>query len=110
MPQLGTFDVKVRNSSLRYLGDDTSQGDEYISLEFVSAKVYFENKETYSGHLVVHIGNGSVKPLQASMITRMLDPYPGIFAIKANGKFTVDTVRDVATLDVSSLTEVTMTS
>ena len=110
MPQLGTFNVKVRNSSLRYLGNDSSQGDECISLEFESAKVYFQNKETYSGHLIVHIGNASVKPLQASMIARMLDPYPGTFTLKANGKFTDDSVRDVATLDVSSITEVAMTS
>jgi hypothetical protein len=108
--KLGTFTVKVTNSSLRYLADETSRGDEYISLEFMSAKVYLESKETYSGHLIIHLGRANIKPLQASMFARMLDPYPGAFTLKANGQLGVDSVRDIATIDVSSLREVTMTA
>jgi hypothetical protein len=109
MPQTGIFGVVVTNGVLSLLQDDTAGGvggSNGLILVFQSASVSQAGPEIYSGVVFIRTASDILTPLQVAMITRMLDPYNGKFAISAAGTLSVDPSGSPATLEVTEFTEV----
>jgi hypothetical protein len=108
MSQTGMFEIRVSNSVINQfsyipIGPDTDPGYGVI-LNLDQATVQDANNvQIWSGATVLRIKTSTVTPLHATMITRMVDPFQGMFEIDIQGTFNLDAGATYAELLADSL-------